>query len=169
MSPKEDIGFLKAFLKKLQKNYQNLSELCYPQDFQICESDTIPATGAKAERTARLADANGFDGSLFRNTIPNNDDDPTSQPAMRHLKEQIETIPRIIAKIEESNSTERRWDIEKGKVFFNGDDLQFPTGKIQDVLKRLVCSQPLTVTLKEFEDEVHTQPDQCRHYIMNIR
>ncbi len=47
---------------------------------------------------ARLADENGFDGSLFRNSTIFND--PTSLQSKRHLIRQIETIDKIIATIE---------------------------------------------------------------------
>ncbi|MGD8744322.1 MAG: helix-turn-helix domain-containing protein [Candidatus Woesebacteria bacterium] len=92
----KNIEFLKAILIEYQRIYQAVSELC-PCDF-IPSDDTLPKTDEKAERVAQLADENGFDGSLFRNSIPV--DDPTSLQSMRRLTRKIETIPKIIAAIE---------------------------------------------------------------------
>ena len=50
------------------------------------------------ERVARLADEYDLNGTLFRDPFP--DDDPTSDQSIGTLREQIETIPRIIAEIE---------------------------------------------------------------------
>jgi len=95
-SLKEDVELLKAYLKELQKRYEVIWELSR-EDFNP-PSDDIPTTSQNEERVARLADDNGFDGSLFRNLTKN--DDPTSLQSIRHLEREIETIPRIIAQIE---------------------------------------------------------------------
>lgn len=164
LSITDDIEFLKAYQKSLKNIYKVLPELCYPQDFNT-DSDEILETPPQDERAARLADANGFDGSLFRNLTP--DDDPTSVYSMRHLRKRIETIPRIIESIEKSNSTKQEWHINNGQVFYMGEDLRFPTGNVQEVMKKLVNAQGKTVC---YEDLTRTMTlDECRHYIMYIR
>ncbi len=99
MTQKADVEFLRAYLKSLQDSYQTLDYLC-PDDFVLPPDDYIPTTSPEAERVARLADDNGFDGNLFR-CLLKGDDGPVSIPSIsRYLYEQIETIPRIIAAIE---------------------------------------------------------------------
>lgn len=160
-SRKEDIDFLKAQLKKRQKWYEDGFHLM-PSDL-LPEPD-IPVTSPDEERIARLADKNGFDGSLFRNLTK--DYEPLSIQSIRHLKKQIETIPQIIAKIEESDETDEGWHIENGQVFFNGTDLQFPAGQIQDVMQKLVESEGKTVCNKEL-DAIAT--GKHKHHIGTIR
>ncbi|MHC4950818.1 MAG: LLM class flavin-dependent oxidoreductase [Planctomycetota bacterium] len=53
----------------------------------------------KVERVARLADKYGFDGALFRNSMPS-DEGPLSIEAYGRLEAEITTIPKIIAAIE---------------------------------------------------------------------
>lgn len=97
MAKTKDVEFLEAYQKELHKFDKIVWELC-PCDFVPLSDDTLPTTDEKDERVARLADENGFDGSLFRNlTIF---DDPTSLQSKRRLRKQIETIPKIIAAIE---------------------------------------------------------------------
>ena len=48
------------------------------------------------------------------------------------------------------NDTGEGWHIENGQVFYNGNELQFPTGNIQEVLKKLVNSQGQTVAYANF-------------------
>jgi len=166
-SPEQDIKFLQAYLKKLQELYQILSELSYPQDFTPVPEDEVPVISPDAKRVARLADDNGFDDSLFRDLTGNIDPDPTSPSSMRYLRKKIQTIPRIIEKIEKSNKTEQKWHIENGQVFYDGTDLQFPSGQIQEVLKKLVDSEGKTVLYKELND-IASQ-EKYRHYIGDIR
>lgn len=93
-------------------------------------------TSPEQERAARLADDNGFDGSLFRNL--------TKEYAIfslrwiQQLKKEIETLPKIIAVIEKHPKAEQGWHIENGQVFYNGADLQFPSGQIQEIMEKLV-------------------------------
>jgi hypothetical protein len=97
-NPKKDIEFLKKQLKKRQEWYRLSSELA-PWDLTPVSDDT-PITSPEEERIARLADDYGFDGSLFRNLI--HDPEPLSIQSIRKLAKRIETIPRIIAKIEKA-------------------------------------------------------------------
>lgn len=97
MSAREDIEFLKVQLKKRQKWYEESFHLA-PSDL-LPEPD-VPVTSPDEERIARLADENGFDGSLFRHLTK--DHEPLSLQSIRRLEKKIETIPRIIAKIEKS-------------------------------------------------------------------
>ena len=101
MSQKEDVEFLTTYLKKLLRRYGDLQELCYPNDFYTTPSNDKPIIDPEDKRAARLADNNDFDGSLFLD-LTTNDPNPTSLQSMRRLKKKIETIPRIIAKIEKS-------------------------------------------------------------------
>lgn len=107
-SPEKDIEFLQAYQKKLQELYQILSELSYPQDFTPVPEDEVPVISPDAKLVARLADYNGFDGSLFRDLTGDIDPDPTSASSMRHLRKKFQTIPRIIAKIEKSHEKEQK-------------------------------------------------------------
>ena len=102
MSKKEDIEFLKAYLKKLQRGYIALDHICKED---LIETDELPTTSPDAEHAARLADDNGVDGSLFRYIIPS-DVQPIRQ-LRRRLEKQIKIIPRIIAKIEKAVETVR--------------------------------------------------------------
>ena len=166
-SSKQDIQFLQEYLKWLIKTEKDLLELA-PSDIVPASDDTPPITDEKAERAARLADDNGFDGNIFRNLWGYG-----LEPAewilttSRYIRKQIATIPRIIAKIEKTDKTEQGWHIENGQVFYDGTDLQFPTGQIQEVLKKLVDSEGKTVLYEEFE-KITTQ-EKYRHYIADIR
>ncbi len=112
ISIKDNGEFLQAYQKKLQHLYQILPELCYPDDFVPAPEDEVPTTSPDAERVARLADGYGFDGSLFRGLTGNDDPNPTSPRSMRYLQNKIETIPRIIAKIEREIKTKRDENVE---------------------------------------------------------
>ncbi len=92
-----NVEFLESFRNELIRTYQIVSELC-PSDFAPVPDDPLPTKDEKAERVARLADENGFDGSLFRNSTTF--DDPTSLLSMRLLGKQNETIYKIIAAID---------------------------------------------------------------------
>jgi len=164
MSQKEDVAFLRTYLTELQKKARILPELCR-EDLVMPAPDALPATSEKAEQVARFADENGFDGSLYRNLIPT--DNPLSLQATRQLHKQIETLPKIIANIEKADKSKQGWHIKNGQVFYNGKDLQFPSGQIQEVLKILVDSEGKTVTYSEF-DKITTL-DKYRHYISDIR
>jgi len=110
LSIKDNAAFLKAYQKDLQESYHIAHELCYPDDFIPVPEGEVPTTPPDSERVARLADDNGFDGSLFRDLT--NNGDPTSLQSMKSLKKKIETIPRIIAKIEKAVETEHDETLE---------------------------------------------------------
>jgi hypothetical protein len=98
MSQKGNIKFLRTYLEKLQKLYIDQREQC-PQDLIEPSPKKADAWNKEAERVALLADANDFDGSMYRDYLfPS--DNPLSLQALRRLHKQIETIPRIIAEIE---------------------------------------------------------------------
>ncbi|OQA91384.1 MAG: hypothetical protein BWY26_01014 [Elusimicrobia bacterium ADurb.Bin231] len=107
-SSKQDIKFIKNYLKELQKSYKILSEITYEDLIISSDQGDVPTTSSEAERVARLADEYGFDGTLYRNLIPDFDDNPTSLQSMRHLRKQIEVIPKIIAKIEKTIKTKNK-------------------------------------------------------------
>lgn len=101
----EDIDFLTKYLRTRRKWYADSPDLL-PCDLlpEPSEADRTEYE-AEEERVARLADDNGFDGSLFRAHLletPRNN--PLSREAIRQLAQKIEAIPRIIAKLERSKS-----------------------------------------------------------------
>ncbi len=101
---KSDIAFLKTYLAELQASYATASELT-EADFAPRGAKTVPETSTEAERVARLADAHGMDGSLFRymhSYVFDLDAD------LRNARLQIETIPRIIAAIEQADDAPHR-------------------------------------------------------------
>lgn len=101
-SPEQDIKFLKVQLEKRQIWYEDSDHLI-PSDLLL--DHDAPVTSPDEERIARLADKNGFDGSLFRNLTK--DREPLSHKSIKRLVKQIETIPRIIATIEESQPIQK--------------------------------------------------------------
>ena len=95
MPDNKEVEFLKVYLKRLQENYQILSELA-PWEIQLPEN-----TSEDTEHAARIADGNGFDGNIFRNLFPLRLSNELECWLLRQrLKKQIKIIPRIIAKIE---------------------------------------------------------------------
>jgi len=108
--PQDDIKFLREYLRRLQEWYQDSSELLPeelpPTPKRIIEWDN------EAERVARLADANGFDGAMFRDYLLDApDEDPLSVVAMRRIRKKVELIPRIIAKLEQAKCADSRSSI----------------------------------------------------------
>jgi len=99
MTKPKDIEFLLSYQWRLQKNYQVISELC-PCDLAPLSDEILSSTDEKAERVARLADENGFNGSLFRGLAV--DGDAISLRSLGRIHKQIETVPRIIAQINKS-------------------------------------------------------------------
>ena len=95
-SSKQDVKILIKYEKELQKWYE--------ASFQIIDADLKPSpddapiTSPEEEMVARIADDNGFDGSLFRYLMK--DDNPLSIESINRLRKKLKTIPRIIAKIE---------------------------------------------------------------------
>jgi hypothetical protein len=175
MSKKKDITFLKAHLGFLQLEYEAILYRVSPKD--MYSEDNIPdsETPGVFERAARLAGQYGFDSSTFRNLIPGPPQDfeeftknfeGWKKEQAEKIKKQIDTIPKIVEKIEKSDKAEQGWKIENGQVFYNGIDLQFPSGHIQDVLQKLVESDGKTVLNDELE-EVAT--GKHRHHISKIR
>ncbi len=69
-------------------------------------AEQTDAANARAGRAALLAVENGFDGRKFTSLAI--DDDPTSLQSRRRLREQFETIPIIIAKMEKSEEEEQK-------------------------------------------------------------
>lgn len=92
---KEDIELLATYLKTLQRGTEAFWHLIDEDLIVVEEPD--PET----EIIARLADKYGFDGEIFRCTVPPIDDDPLSIEAYSRLKEKIKTLPKIIAAIEQ--------------------------------------------------------------------
>lgn len=92
MTKKEAIQLCRNYQDILQ-NYHKVFPHLAPQDLgSACEHiDT--------EQIARLADEFGFNGSIFRNDLPD-DESALSVNSYKNLKEQITTIPKIIAAIE---------------------------------------------------------------------
>ena len=104
----KDIEFLSNYLRELREEYE-ASEHLVPDDlfFGSYSEEEQAEYETTQERVARLADANGFDGTLFRDYLfPG--PPPLSVEAIRKLQRKIETVPRIIAKLEESNSVAPR-------------------------------------------------------------
>lgn len=94
-----DIECLKSELKRIQKIYPIIQELC-DQDFS--SDDSLPETRDDMESCARLADRNGFDGNIFRNLYtPPFDSRPNYNEMERSAEKMIGMIPRIIANIEQ--------------------------------------------------------------------
>ena len=138
MVKQTEVEFLETYLKELQENYQVFEELSWQDLAQTSENtpsnpspdnyadeeDAEYAAKAKAkhvksekdkEHAARLADANGFDGNLFRDLFTSREwNGYKFRLLQRQLKKQIETIPKIIAEIEKP--------IDKS-VILNGQEL----------------------------------------------
>ena len=86
-----DVEYLKTEFEKFRRLEITVNELC-ERDF--IKLDGPPQSGD--ERIARLADANGFDGNLFRDLFAV---EPFGK-GLRDLREKICILPRLIAKIE---------------------------------------------------------------------
>jgi predicted DNA-binding transcriptional regulator AlpA len=95
----KDVEFLKAYLKKLQDDFQTLDYLC-PNDIVRHPKDYTPVTRPDDERVARLADENGFNGNIFRNLLKADDEPVNIEKMQRGIYKQIKIIPKIIAAIE---------------------------------------------------------------------
>jgi prophage regulatory protein len=103
---RDEIRFLLGYLERLRRWHADWFDLLPCDLSEQSEEDRLEYE-AEAERTARLADASGFDGSLFRDFLredPN--EDPLSARRHRRLGQQIETLARIIAKLDASASSE---------------------------------------------------------------
>ena len=93
MTKKESIELLRNFQTSLKSYHEAFLHLLPQELGSACEHiDT--------EQIARLADEFGFDGTIFRNDIPD-DNSPLSVNSYKNLKEQITTLPKIIAAIEQ--------------------------------------------------------------------
>lgn len=107
---------MKAHLETLREGYKWLMELM-PHELHTPSAEQRANWEAKQERAAKLADAYGFDGILFRDYLLETfEDDPQSLPNLRQLAKQIQTIPRIIAKIEEAKEGEKARDEDIGLI-----------------------------------------------------
>lgn len=101
-----DLQFLHAYLHHLRESYECCDRLS-PNDLQVMPHRNVGPTelDPELERVARLADANGLDGSVFRGDLLRpSDPNPLSRHTMQWLRKQIEIVPRIIAKIEQAGS-----------------------------------------------------------------
>lgn len=94
---KRDVEFLEVYLKKLIRKYEQLLELS-PHDTYLSPCDDCKIVNPEDERVARIADDYGFDGSLYRDIIV--DDDLFSIQYAKRFRKKIDTIPQIIAAIE---------------------------------------------------------------------
>ncbi|QDT24795.1 hypothetical protein Enr10x_00870 [Gimesia panareensis] len=98
----EEICFLSSQLQSLQEKYQLLDELC---DQDLIPQEGLPVTSDDDERCARLADAHGFDGNVFRNLLlPSLSEEASLRAISKNVRQRINMIPRIIASIEEQNT-----------------------------------------------------------------
>ncbi len=105
-SRKDDIKFLHQYLQGLREWYEK-SDWLIPSDLHEPSEKQRTECEATEERVARLADANGFDGSLFRQyLLEGSDHDPLSLQSLHQTRRKIETVPRIIVKLEESEQDE---------------------------------------------------------------
>ena len=91
MNEMTDVEYLKTQFEKFRRLEITVNELC-ERDFIAL--DGPPQSGD--ERIAPLADANGFDGNLFRDLFAV---EPLRK-VLRDLREKICILPRLIAKIE---------------------------------------------------------------------
>jgi len=166
MSKKEDIDFLYARLEKLQKLLIVIESST--ENNCVWDPEALPRPDPEAERVACIADGVKVDGSIFMDLIPcpeYNFNEMQSR-SIRILNKQIKTIGLILAKINNSDETKQGWHIENGQVFYDGKDLQFPSGQIQEVLQKLVESEGKTVRYVELERI--TTLEKIRHYKSNI-
>ena len=92
-SKKDNIAFCKAYEKTLL-GYRKLFNYLGDKDISTSHDED-----SNCESIARIADKYGFNGNIYRNTIPY--ESPLSLEAGRNTTAQIETIPRIIAAIEQ--------------------------------------------------------------------
>ena len=99
----DDLHFLRAFLAQLK-------EECYQFDVgeddargESMETDQPPTTSSDEERCARLADALGFDGNLFRNLFHR-----TLEQAASIRRQRVGILPRMIAELESRQGSIRR-------------------------------------------------------------
>ena len=91
MNEMTDVEYLKTEFEKFRRLEITVNELC---EHDFIKLDGPPQSGD--ERIARLADANGFDGNLFRDLFAV---EPLRK-GLRDLREKICILPRLIAKIE---------------------------------------------------------------------
>jgi predicted DNA-binding transcriptional regulator AlpA len=96
MTNREKIQFLQVYQTRLRRWYKQKDKLV-PADIPPEPKDPQPID-PEDETVARIAEEYGFDGSLYRDLTPFKN--PFSVESIDHLKEQIETISKIIAEIE---------------------------------------------------------------------
>ena len=92
------IDLLKKVLRDLQDVYEIASEL---SEDDFCRTDGPPTTAPEMEQVARIVDDAGYDGGLFRWLFKDNDAGWLTR-SLRTLRRQIELLPRVIAKLEQS-------------------------------------------------------------------
>ncbi len=95
----KDVDLLKAYLQHILRWEKYGQHLC-PWDLGPPSEGTLPTVSERTECVARLADANDFDGSLFRDFDLMPYKDKLSRWWWRNLRKQKQTVPRIIAAIE---------------------------------------------------------------------
>lgn len=91
------VELLKSYLRELQEAHESLDHLC-PEDFS--PPPDIPMTDERAEQVARVADQYGFEGNTFR--LLWWDFEPGTLQHKKWLARQIETLPKLIAAIEQT-------------------------------------------------------------------
>ena len=104
---KDDIKFLREYHRRYRRWHEQSSCLVWAdldegteQQRRQCEADE--------ERVARLADANGLDGSLFRDYLTvTKDDNPLSSQAIKRLREKIKVLGHLIIKLEDPRKDEK--------------------------------------------------------------
>ena len=89
----------------------------------------------------------------------------------RYGIENRDILEKIQAKPEASTNgnshiTQKGWHIENGQVFYDGEDLGFPSGQIQEVFEKLIESEGNAVPYNELKGL--SSLDQLRHYKSNI-
>lgn len=170
ISQKEKIKFLESFLIKLRKTRDTLNRIAR---HDLAESENpYPTPSHDDECTRIIANENGFNGELFRDLIPKSENDevfnfPEWQKGFSELLDKkIHTVADIITKLKNTDESKQGWHIQNGQVFYNGNDLQFPAGQIQEIIVKLIDSESKTILNKEL-DEIAT--GKHRHHISTIK
>jgi len=97
VTQKQDIEFLENYRKKLLRQQQILPDLA-PWEFHSSNEPQTPSP--EDEKVARFADDFGFDGSLFRNSSPYDDDYQLWMKwTSKNIQKKIDTVFRVIAAI----------------------------------------------------------------------
>jgi hypothetical protein len=160
----DDVKLLEKHLKKAQKFHRDFHEIFY--DLEPLSDKDLPGVNSDLERIASLADCYGYDGNIFRVYSLPQRELLSYEKTLKNLKQQIAILREIIVEINKIEQTKQGWHIKNGQVFYNGKDLQFPGGQVQEVLGKLVKSEGKTVTYDELNEI--SSLDTIRHYKSNI-